>query len=222
MTIASNTIVKDGMPFIGKVLDQVEPFMHQMIVTLSAKSADGTVEEVHRARERIGDKMTIFWEDVRTPGELTKIRNDQSRRSPTDWILFLDDDDYWPEDQLTSCLEQLDTDPVILAYSVRPYQLIDELTYDYGWRNKWFSKFLRRKGLQYVRPWPRDLPADKNGQPLYWKTHPLVKNLPYYFYHLSYLKQHSFRKDEWAKRFVSQDGRRPKPLPNSKIFRMTI
>ena len=206
MTCTSHTLVKNGMPFIGKVLEQVQPYMSQMLITISNKSTDGTWDEIQKIKMKYPKKVDIDIEDVRSPGELTEEENKMLRKSTGDWILFLSDDDYWPQDQLKLCIGELDKNPDILAYSVNPYQLIDWGHYDNSWRNKSFSKFFRREGSQYIRPWPRDLIADKNGKPLYWKTHSFVKVLPYKFYHLSYMKGHSFRTEEWANEFRQKIG----------------
>lgn len=214
MTITSNTLVKNGMPFIGKVLKQVAPYMDEMIITISKKSNDGTAKEIEEFLKDYMDKVTILWEDVKTKGELTRIENDMVKISTSDWILFLSDDDYWPEDQLKLCLEELDKDENILAYSVNPYQLIDFEHYDYSWRNKSFSKFLRRKGLKFIKLWPLEVPADMDNKRLYWKTNKQVKRLPYKFYHLSYLKDYTFRDEEWASKFRQTLGK-PVKLPKS-------
>lgn len=200
--ITSNTICKNGMPFIGKVLEQVEPYMEEMIIHLSAKSNDGTRKVLQDLAEKY-PKIKLFEENVAIPAQLTEIRNRQVKMTKSDWILFLDDDDYWPKDQFELCLNELDKDPNVLSYSVNPYQLVDFENEDMSWKGKkYFAKFLRREGLRYIFPWPRDLPADKDNVPLYWKTHPQAKTLPYRFYHLALMKDHSFRSEEWAKKFV--------------------
>ena len=214
MTITSNTLVKNGMPFIGKVLRQVAPYMDEMIIAISRKSDDGTIKEINEALKDHMDKVTIIWEDVSKPAELTEVENEMVKISKSEWILFLSDDDYWPVDQLSLCLDELDKDDNILAYSVNPYQLIDFEHYDYSWRNKSFSKFLRRKGLRFIKNWPRELAADENNKALYWRKHPQVKCLPYKFYHLSYIKNHSFRTEDWATSFKQTLGN-PMKLPIS-------
>lgn len=204
---SSNTIVKNGMPFIGKVLEQVEPYMEEMIIHLSIKSNDGTKEVLEEMAKKY-PKIKLFEENVSSPAQLTEIRNKQVEMTKSDWILFLDDDDYWPKDQLELCLKELDKDPKVLSYSVNPYQLVDWEHEDISWAGKkYFAKFLRREGLRYIYPWPRDLPADKHGRPVYWKTHPQAKTLPYKFYHLALIKGHSFRSEGWAGKFAYPSAR---------------
>ena len=203
MTISSNTIVRNGMPFIGRVLRAVEPYVDEMLVTISEKSNDGTLEEILSMGSK---KIRLLYENVGSPGELTGIRNTQAKLSRGDWILFLDDDDLWPEESLKSCIAELPKRDDVLCYAVNPYQMVDAEHYDVSWRNRWFSKWLRRDGLQYVKPWPRDLPADRDGKPLYWRKHSGVVRLPYKFSHLSNLKSDSFRNEAWASKFKEYVG----------------
>ena len=205
-TVSSNTVVRNGMPFIGKVLRQVAPIVDELIVTISDKSDDGTIKEVSRVFEEFPGKVFVDFESG-GPGELTQVQQAQADRSKGEWILFLSDDDFWPQEELKKCIAELDKVRDILAYSVNPYQLIDFATHDDSWRNKSFSKFLRKEGMRYIGTWPRELPCDNHGKPLYWKSHAQVQRLPYRFYHLSYLKEYSFRNEEWAKAFRMRQGK---------------
>lgn len=208
MTIASHTIVKNGMPFIGKVLRQVAPFMDKMFIAVSQYSDDGTIEEVMKFIQDHPNKVEYIMEGETNPAKLTAVEQFQVDRTMQDWILFLSDDDYWPADQLELCLKEVDKDPEILAYSVSPYQLLDWDTYDAEFSRKSFSKFLRKTdGLHYVGKWPAEMPCEGNGQMLYHKTNPRVKRLPYRFYHLSYLKNHSFRTEDWATHWAFKKGK---------------
>ena len=216
-TITSNTLVMNGMPFIGKVLKRVAPYMDEMVICISESSNDGTEEEIKKELKDYWNKVIWMTENVKSPGELTEIENDMVKKSKGDWILFLSDDDYWPQDQLEKCIDLLE-DPEILTYSVSPYQLIDWEHYDSSWGNKSFSKFLKNDNLSFVKPWPRELPVDKDKNPLYWRTHIKVKRLPfpeYHFYHLSYMKNWSFRNDDWSINFrhkIGQSIKLEKPL----------
>lgn len=214
MTIASHTIVKNGMPFIGKVLKQVEPYMDKMFIAVSKKSNDGTIQEVMNFTESCKKPVELIYEDVGKPAQLTQIEQFQVDRTTQDWILFLSDDDYWTHDQLELCLKEIEKDPTKPAYSVSPYQLLDFETYDSSWAEKSFSKFLRREGLHYEKDWPDEMPFHGDRMS-YWRANNEVKRLPYKFYHLSYLKDYSFRNEGWAKRYAFRKGdavKLPKPL----------
>jgi len=199
------------MPYIGQILEQVAPFMEKMFITLSRKSTDGTTQVVADFA-RTHPNVELDYEDVEDIGELTDVLNSHVRKCKSDWLLRLDDDDYWTTDQFQLCLGELEKDPGVMCYAIKPYQLFDEETHDTGWHKKYFSKFMRKtSSLCAIQPFPRDLPADKDG-PLYWKWHKGVRILPYYFFHLSYLKTGSLRNEEWAKVFAHQFGK-PTPLP---------
>ena len=207
--ITSNTLVKDGMPFIGKVLEQVEPYMDEMIVTISVKCTDETNDVVEKFRKEHPDKVFVYHENVSHKAELTKIQQDMLDSSTGDWILFLSDDDYWPREELEKVLAEIDKGEDVLGYSVNPYQLIDLEHYDYSWRKKQFTKFFKREGSYYKGDWPREL-IYNNGESLYWKDNKRVVSLSYKFYHLSYLKNHSFRTEDWAKSFRHKVGKKVK------------
>lgn len=218
MKIISNTIVKNGMPYIGKVLEQVEPFMDMMIITLSEKSNDGTKDVIIDFIKKHPNKIILFSEDVKSQDYLTEERNKQLKYSDSEWILLLDDDDYWPTDQLEGCIKELPNDPDILACQVNPVQLLDKETCNAKWENKkWFPKFLRKDpSLHFVYPWPRDMPV--NGTIIHWKYCDKIKNLPYRFYHLANVKDYSFRKkEEWAK-WYNRENIRPLKLDKPVDF----
>jgi len=162
-------------------------------------------------------KIILLYEDVSDVSKLTEERNKQLKHTTTDWVLFLDDDDYWPRDQLELCLNELGKEEDILAYSVTPYQLLDEWHYDTSWEKRSFSKFLKKEGLSFTKPWPKDLPINQ-GKFLHWKKHPdLVKKLPYRFFHLSNLKYWSFRNQDDYKKYYEPTGKSEKLINPFKI-----
>lgn len=206
MTICSHTIVKNGMPFVVPVLKQVEPFVDHMIVTVSQKSSDGTKEAVEMFEREFPHKIEVNYENVGSPGELTGVRQAQVDMTKEDWILFLDDDDWWPTASLLRMNELLDEKEDVDAYAVTPYQLIGEDSYDHSWRYKYFTKLFRnQKGINYKHPWPRDL-IYLNDDVLYWRKNPRVKKIGTRFIHLSNIKGHSFRTETWAREFESMQG----------------
>lgn len=216
MTFASHTLVKNGKPFIDLVLRQVIPFANRCLITISEKSTDGTLEVLEQLKKEFSDKVFIDFENVQSPGQLTQERQKQVDKTFEDWILFLDDDDYWPEENLKEMVELIEKGEDIDAYSVMPYQVIDEYHYDLSWYNKSFTKwFKNQKGVHYRFPWPRDL-IYLNETLLYWKTNPRVPNLGKKFFHLSHIKNTSFRKEDWAVRFKEKAGI-PSPFPEDQM-----
>ena len=189
LTITSHTIVKNGMPFIVPVLKSASLLMSEMFVTISKKSTDGTEEAIKALNN---PKIKIFYENVPDQGMLTAERQKLADMTETDWILFLDDDDYWNPYDLDSVMHELDDSP---GLAVNPYQVIDKENHDGSWWNKWFTKFYRNDGITYRHPWPKDM-IYTNGVPLYWKHNPKVRKIAPRFYHLALVKPHSFRKDD--------------------------
>ena len=92
-SISSNTIVKNGMPYIGKVLEQVEPYMQEMFITYSVNSDIETKKVVWAFAEKYGDKVILEVENISRPGDLTKVQPVQLDKTTIDWILFMSDDD---------------------------------------------------------------------------------------------------------------------------------
>lgn len=215
--IYSNTIVRNGKPFIEPVLRRVEPFVDGMIVTVSHKSTDGTIDILEKLENEFPKKIQLSYEDVPHPGLLTEVRQSQLNYVPLNsWVLFLDDDDWWPEESLEDMKMYLDLD--VDGYGVMPWQLMSPTMYDGNWKNKYFTKFFKKtEGVHYERPWPRDL-IFKGTEMLYWKTNPRVPKVPIKFFHLSYLKNHSFRSEDWAKEFSFTLGN-PTPLPEQELKR---
>lgn len=207
MTICSNTIVKNGMPFIGLVLKQVEPFVDRQIVTISVKADHSTRNSVFRHASEYPHKVLLMFEDVKTPGELTLERQKQLDLVREGWVLFLDDDDYWPTESLQGLLNLINNEEDVDGYAFRPFQVIDKEFYDSSWNNKWFTKvFKKQPGVHYKYPWPRDL-IYKDETMLYWKkTSRVVRKEDIPFFHLSYIKNGSFRNEGWAKTFEHKIG----------------
>lgn len=201
MTISSHTLVKNGQPFIGGVLDQVAQFVDTCKVTLSSHSDMKTVEDVVALARVYPEKFTIFFENVDNPGELTQQRQKMIDNTKEDWILFLDDDDWWPEDSLKEMIALLDKNEDVDAYSVNPFQLLPDLKHDWKWRHRSFTKWFRNVDINYRHPWPRDL-IYKGDTLLNWRKNPRVPRIPTKFFHLSAMKAHTFRDEPWAKKFA--------------------
>lgn len=201
----SNTLVRNGTPFIDLVLRQAEPFMSQMIITVSEKSQDGTMDLVRRFQNDFSEKVIILTENVSEPSWLTTERQRQVDLVPKgEIVLFLDDDDFWPTESLKD-LVKLDFEDAD-AYCFAPYQMIDKDTFDLSWKNKWFTKLFKNDDINYRHPWPRDL-IYKGNDVLYWKKNQRVKKTPIKFFHLSYLKKYSFRNEAWATEYGMNIGR---------------
>jgi glycosyltransferase involved in cell wall biosynthesis len=204
-TICAHTIVKNGMPFIGLVLRQVLPMVNRSYITISEKSNDGTLDVLKKIEKEFAPKVTILFENVQDPAELTKERQKQLDMTLEDWVLFLDDDDFWSSEALAE-IHDLMEDHDVDGFAVRPYQLINQDYYDQSFKNKWFTKFFRNQpGVHYEHPWPRDL-IYKGSELLYWKTNPRVPRIPVRYFHLSHIKDYSFRNQPEFKEYYQSPG----------------
>jgi glycosyltransferase involved in cell wall biosynthesis len=193
------------MPFIGQVIENVLPFVHRALITISDKADDQTKYIVGKLSKDHGDKVKLYWEDVPTPAMLTQERQKMLDKTYEDWVLFLDADDLWFPDDLKQVIHYLDADVDGLA--VNPYQVVDEHHYDGSWYNKFFTKFFKnQKGVHYRHPWPRDL-IYKDDQVLYWKENPRVPRIPVRYYHLPNIMNWRFRDEAWAEKYKSKIGR---------------
>jgi glycosyltransferase involved in cell wall biosynthesis len=194
------------MPFIGMVIKQVIPYVDRCLITMSLKADKDTFHRVIRLAEEYPGKVQVDYENVSKPGELTGIRQRQLDRTIEDWVLFLDDDDYWPDSSIKKIKELIELNEDVDAYSFNPLQVINHKHHDISWKNKWFTKlFKNQPGVHYENPWPRDL-IYKGNEMLYWKKNDKVINKDIPFYHLSYVKDSSFRNEDWAKEFKNQPG----------------
>ena len=203
--ITSHTLVRNGQPFISLVLRQVEPLIDKMFITISKKSSDRTLETVVRFEDEHPQKVKLLFEDVEVAGDLTKERQKQlDYTEDGSWVLFLDDDDYWPSISLGQIKRILNMD--VDAFAISPIQLIDKKTQDISWNNRWFTKFFKKqKGVCYKHPWPKDL-IYKDDEMLYWKKNKRVMRIEPKFIHLSYLKGQSFRKEQGFEKYNLKVG----------------
>lgn len=210
MTVCSHTLVRNGMPFLDLVLRQVEPYMNKMIITISEKSTDGSLEVINKFERQFKNKVRILFENVSDPSRLTLERQKQVDITNEDWILFLDDDDYWPKESLDEMMKLIDGD--IYAYAVSPIQVIDQQYYDRHWTSKkYFTKWFKNQDINYHDPWPRD--AIFSGEKeLYWKKNKEVRKLVGKYFHLSNIKHNSFRNEKWTK------GHYEEPIKNRSLY----
>lgn len=210
VTVCSHTLVKNGMPFIGMVVEQVIPFVNRALITMSEKADAKTAYNVAKLKEAYPGKVQVDFENVKAPGELTQVRQDMVDKTTEDWILFLDDDDYWPKESMKEVMTHLDDD--LDAMSFLPYQIMDKETHDLSWQKKWITRWFRNKNIQYRHPWPRDL-AYMDGKPIYWKKNPRNHRMEgIRFLHLALVKEHSFRTEDWAAVYAWK-GIKPTELP---------
>lgn len=218
-TLTSNTIVKNGMPFIGLALKRALPYVDQMIVTISKKADKRTIEEVRGVAES-DKKVEIYWEDVKDRSELTQVEQEQLENSKGDWIWTLEDDDIFPDEDLEKCMSHFGED--IDGISLGHFQVIDNQHYDSNRDEKSLTKFFKRKDAYWAIPFPRNMQFNKKSGVLYWKKNKRVKVVPYKYFHLVLLKEHSFRNEpEWVENYGYRNIT-PARIPEEYIEKLRV
>lgn len=213
VTVASHTLVYRGMPFIEPVLRQAEPFMNRMLITISEKSDDGTLDVLRKFEREFKSKVRIDFENVPEKGFLTAERQKQVEKTHEDWILFLDSDDLWFPDDLEEMVNLINKGEDVDAYAVSPYQVIDKKTYDHRWyEEKFFTKWFKNEGINYRYLWPKDL-IFKHKAMLYWRRNPRVIPLKGKYFHLSHIMNWRFRDEAWTEGKYKEKIKEAKEYP---------
>lgn len=208
--IASHTLVKNGMPFLDLVLRAVEPYMNRMLITISEKSTDNSLNVVNDFEREFRSKVRVMFENADDPAKLTMERQKMVDMTHEDWILFLDDDDLWPDESLKEMMKLIQED--VDGYALSPIQVIDQMYYDKHWEEKkFFTKWFKNKDINYHNPWPRDI-IKSGDKELYWKKNLDVKRLVGKYFHLSNIKPSSFRDEKWSK------GHYIEPIKNKSLY----
>jgi hypothetical protein len=211
-TLCSNTIVKNGMPFIIPVLEQVLPFMNRSLVTYSRYCEDTTIKSLINLRRKYPEKLVLFQEQVECPAYLTIELGKLLGRTTEDWVLFLDSDDWWSTDSMKEMLKLLDSD--VDAFAFNPYQVIDKEKYDSDWWTYWFTKLFKNgQGVHYEGYYPKEN-IYKYDQILWWKQNPKMKKSDIKYFHLANIMKWRFRDNEFEGTFKKYIGK-SKSYPES-------
>ena len=184
MEITTHTICKNSADFIEPVLKQVIPYIKKAIVSVDIASSDGTIEILNRLAKE-NQKIELNYYSVKNPfKDLVVQRNEQIKKTETEWIWILDDDDLYSEKQIKNIFKILEKGKAD-AYLLPCWFVVDKEHY-YPPKGAWAERFFR------------NVPNLKwEGEFLYETIKKAkIKIKTAYFIHLSYLKTHSWRK-EW-------------------------
>ncbi len=107
VTVTAQMIVANEDQFLGFAISSVLPFVDQLII-FDTGSTDKTVEII----KSFSSPKIIFEEKgPANPQQLVTLRNEQIKRTKTDFFMLLDGDEIWPENNLMKFLQSLDTMP---------------------------------------------------------------------------------------------------------------
>src|ERR1700730_18621095 len=100
-TITAHCMVINEENYILPAINSVLPFVDQLII-FDTGSTDSTLERINEAIKKSphAKKITLQKKGTISPQEHTSLRQEMLKLTTTDWILLLDGDEVWPEDQI--------------------------------------------------------------------------------------------------------------------------
>lgn len=100
-------IVANEDQYIGFAINSVLPFVDEFII-FDTGSTDKTVEII----KSFNSPKIIFEEKGQvTPQQLVELRNEQIKKTKTDFFILVDGDEIWPKDNFLKLLTSLETMP---------------------------------------------------------------------------------------------------------------
>ena len=125
VSICSHTVVRDGAEFIKPVLEQVLPYVTRALISIDERSSDGTVDIIKKLqKEHDNMEVSFFKHDDCEGVGLTTEKNEHIKRTTEKWVWHLDDDEYWPTDQIEGLMARLKrAKDDERGFAVRPHAL---------------------------------------------------------------------------------------------------
>lgn len=108
ISVTAHMIVVNEDQFVRFAISSVLPYVDKMLI-FDTGSTDKTVEIIKSIQS---PKITFEEKGSVTPEQLVELRNEQIRRTDTDFFILVDGDEVWPEKNLEKFLETLGTMPV--------------------------------------------------------------------------------------------------------------
>ncbi len=188
-SITTNTICKNSADFIEPVLKQVLPYVEKAIVSVDRASTDGKIGILERMAKEY-HKIDLDYYEVKNPlKDLVEQKNRQIQKSKSEWIWTLDDDDFYPIEQVKNIIKFLEGAKAD-AYLIKCWFPVDKEHY-YPPKGNWNERFFRNvPGLE----WENNFLHETINKPKM-----RIETKIAYFIHLSYLKTRSWRR-EWNKK----------------------
>jgi glycosyltransferase involved in cell wall biosynthesis len=198
--IVGHMIVKNEERFIWYSISSVLPFLDKLII-FDTGSTDKTLDLIKCIQS---PKIELFEKDTVNDKTHTELRNEMIKLSPKskyDWIMIVDGDEIWPEDQLRKTIEELGkTDANTVVVRTKNvvgdiYHALPEAAGQYqilGKKGHLAMRFLRTdiKNLRVVNPHGGQ--TYLNGDtPVHEQTRQEILMLPYYYIHTTHLRRSS-------------------------------
>ncbi len=94
----------NSINFIEKCVDSIknQTFKNYEVIIIDNSSSDGTIKKLREIKD---DRFKIY--SINNEGILAKSRNLGIEQSNAEWVAFLDSDDWWTEDKLEVCFENI-------------------------------------------------------------------------------------------------------------------
>ena len=171
MKITAHCIVKNEDSWVWFAINSVLPYVDEVLVCVNGFS-DNTlkiIKSIHSSKIKITEKGSL------SPREVVDVRREQIEKTNADWILILDGDEIWPEEQLQKLLNRaraVSNDKIALFNRTRNcigdifHYLRDESgNYEIGGIKGNLNLRMIRKtaDLDIVGEYPLEAYIDKNG-----------------------------------------------------------
>lgn len=208
--IEVNTLVRNGEPYIAKVLLSVLPYVDRVLVYLDDSCTDDTrvtLRELYSTHKNLEVKL---FEHPDNMGDLTKIRNQMLEESTEDWVWIIDDDEVYPKEMVDKVLNALKTSSAYDLLAVRGWFLVGNGMHHRARSKAWIPRIVRREGAVWKRAFSGEMLF--NGKKRLWKSEKMRKLSDIWYYHYSYLKPYSWR-DERGIGYPEYDSSHPEVLP---------
>ena len=94
----------NSINFIERCVESIkrQTFKNFEVIIIDNSSKDGTVEKIKQIKD---SRIKIF--SINNKGILAKSRNLGIKKSNAEWVAFLDSDDWWTQDKLEVCFNNI-------------------------------------------------------------------------------------------------------------------
>lgn len=172
--ISVNIICKNEENFIWFSIMSVLEFVDEILIC-DTGSSDNTIQIINSIKS---DKIKFTTECLKID-ELVKVKNEMILKSKNEWIMILDADEIWTQEQLIILLEELKKIPKdnnlvkVFRREVMPDFSITEKS-----NNLYATRFIRNfTNTSFINEYPREI-LSADGKRKIWNL-----NNEYYHYH---------------------------------------